>query len=125
MFPSRPSQETGEFSTGEDIRPAPPFQPPTGYFKPKGVTNSESLRSSRLAEKQLWHISVPASFPIEGLAEISWKDAMGGEPIMEHNEIPYGLLIGDSAPEEEEKLLLMGKDKNLTGTRIEVFFRGC
>jgi hypothetical protein len=40
------------------------------------------------------------------LKEISWEKASNGDRILEHNDTPYGLVIGDEVQEGEVKLML-------------------
>ena len=88
-------------STAPASIPAKPFRPPRGF---KAMPNTKSYSDisevfSDLCEKQMWHITTPASVPITSIRELALDALALGNPVMTHEGADYRLredtLAGD------------------------------
>ena len=75
--------------------PAPPYAPPKG-FKPVDLPESASrlkelFTPSRLAGKQLWHITAPAGLPMQNVLRLSPELLRRKEIDVRHNNVEYAL----------------------------------
>lgn len=90
---------------------APQYEPPRG-FKPAPITLSptsdlaETLSTSALSEKQLWHITIPSSVPVSSITEFSTKSVSNGTAILAYNGAEYGL-IPESLDQTVQKTVLL------------------
>lgn len=103
--------------------PPPPFVPPTGFdaLKPTSAPKIAKLLSAdKLAGKQIWYITAPASIPITSLKEISLRDVEKGKPAITLNGTDYGFVKDAGAEKDGAKLLVPNKD----GKKYEASQRG-
>lgn len=91
--------------------PAEPFQPPSGFRElPPDVLDSTAVGfeavSGDLTGKQVWHITAPASIPLNSIEGFDVDAVRSGRPILTYNGRQYGLTLG---AEDSQHLLLPGE----------------
>ncbi|KAI9885235.1 MAG: Serine hydroxymethyltransferase, cytosolic [Watsoniomyces obsoletus] len=101
-------------------RPAVAFKPPAG-FQPVSVpksgasTTSELFSDSNPGGKQLWHITVPGSVPIELISGVLMEDLSNGQATVTHSEVEYRLAL-ESEPTQTAQLLLPAANRYRTAS---------
>ncbi|KZF24538.1 hypothetical protein L228DRAFT_245495 [Xylona heveae TC161] len=94
-----------------------PAQPPRVFTAPEGfkavptasIPSSKAARlfsSSNLAGKQIWHITAPASVPIDSIKEVALENVQKGESVLSHKGAEYGFSINETPAESNTKLLV-------------------
>lgn len=87
----------------------PPYDPPTGFTAAtiKASSNIKDLfAKENLEGKQIWHIKVPASVPINSIKEIPIQKVVSGESILSYKDADYGL-VTEADVDGDEKVLLI------------------
>ncbi|KAA8647216.1 hypothetical protein EYZ11_012040 [Aspergillus tanneri] len=75
---------------------AKPYKAPSGFKTVKKQSPpSSSITSllSDLRDKQVFHVSAPASLPLSKVKEISLAKVMQGEPVLKHEGVDYGIPV--------------------------------
>lgn len=105
--------------------PPPPYDPPLG-FRPATIASSTKIRKlftkEKLSGKQIWHITAPASVPIESIQEVPLQKVTSGASIMSHKNADYGLITEADINSTEKVLLVPSSEGNvyrMTGTTID------
>ncbi|KAL8629295.1 hypothetical protein Q9189_004990 [Teloschistes chrysophthalmus] len=100
------------------VEPIEPYKPPPG-FEAANFINSSSTKTSKLFTtehlrgKEIWHITVPASVPIDSIKELPIDKFLAGSPIFSYKGADYGLIPEDEANQIEKVLLVPSyKDNN-------------
>lgn len=91
------------------------FKPPNGFEKTNhaavdDASDSTAFLTQDLSQKQVWHITAPASVNIVDIKPFNIQDVRSGKPVFSKNGIDYGFLTG---LHKSEKLLLA------TGENVE------
>jgi hypothetical protein len=112
-------QEVSEFSTASDIRPAPPYIPPTGFYS-LSVPKSSNALAKQFKGKQLWHLALPAGTPMEKLEGVSWDKLVKGEATIEDGTSHYNLAFVDDDQNRDLQIMAPnGPGYKPVGTRIQ------
>ncbi|KAL8646656.1 MAG: hypothetical protein Q9210_006011 [Variospora velana] len=105
--------------------PPPPYDPPLG-FRPATIASSTKIRKlftkEELSGKQIWHITAPASVPIESIQEVPIQKVTSGASIMSHKNADYGLVTEANINSTEKVLLVPSSEGNvyrMIGTTID------
>ncbi|KAL8923324.1 MAG: hypothetical protein Q9208_004724 [Pyrenodesmia sp. 3 TL-2023] len=89
--------------------PAPSYDPPPG-FEVATVTSSSKIQDifsrENLQGKQMWHITFPASVPIDLIKEVPIQKVASGDPILSYKDAEYGL-VAEADVDGVEKVLLV------------------
>lgn len=95
--------------------PPPPYYPPPG-FQVATVTFSSRIQDlfsrENLEGKQIWHITSPASVPINLIKEIPIQNVASGGPILSYNDAQYGLEAEADVDHIEKVLLIPSSNDN-------------
>lgn len=91
------------------------YTPPAG-FEPGSISLSSSaaadlLSPSSLKGKQIWHITVPASVPIESIKEVSVQSVQKGEAALSYKGADYGF-VTDAESQRVPRILLIPDQRN-------------
>jgi DNA-directed RNA polymerase I subunit RPA34.5 len=70
-----------------------------------------------LAGKQVWHITAPASIPLDAIKEFNVDAVRNGNPILTHSERQYGFTSG---PKDVQEDLLLPGGSELTYKRLRM-----
>ncbi|KAL8866035.1 MAG: hypothetical protein Q9174_006537, partial [Haloplaca sp. 1 TL-2023] len=70
------------------------------------------LSEDYLRGKQIWHITAPASVPIDTITEVPVQKVATGEAILKHDEDDYGLVAETDATGDRKVLLIPSTDDN-------------
>ncbi|KAK8254602.1 DNA-directed RNA polymerase I subunit RPA34.5-domain-containing protein [Phyllosticta capitalensis] len=113
---SESEEETKEEPTRRDVqtvtlRPAKPFEPPSGFKKAKSNISSSSnlsklFQSTDLSKKQIWHITAPASIPLKQVKELALGQGMEQKTVLEHNGAEYAFIRESDDSSTASKLLV-------------------
>ncbi|KAL9016986.1 MAG: hypothetical protein Q9185_005681 [Variospora sp. 1 TL-2023] len=105
--------------------PPPPYDPPLG-FRTATIASSTKIRKlftkEKLSGKQIWHITAPASVPIESIQEVPVQKVTSGASITSHKNADYGLITEADINSTEKVLLVPSSEGNvytMTGTTID------
>ncbi|KAL9580953.1 MAG: hypothetical protein Q9212_004185 [Teloschistes hypoglaucus] len=104
-------------NSSNSSKPTVPYKPPPG-FEAANFANSSSTSTSKLftAEhlrgKEIWHITVPASVPIESIKEVPIDKFLAGSPVFSYKGADYGLIPEDEANQIEKVLLVPSHKDN-------------
>ncbi|EEH49033.1 uncharacterized protein PADG_05112 [Paracoccidioides brasiliensis Pb18] len=95
--------------------PAQEFKAPDGFkviptMAPRSSDVSKAF--SDLREKQLWHITAPASVPMNSIQEFAFDAVAQGQSIFNHKGINYKLHEGQMGADKNKALLLPDKEGN-------------
>ncbi|KAH0566379.1 hypothetical protein GP486_000237 [Trichoglossum hirsutum] len=90
----------------------PAYEPPHGFqplsTDPSSSRASQLLDPANLAGKQIWHITVPASVPVDALKEVSVERVMNGEAVFSHGGSDYGFVtVNEPAAGPSQTILLV------------------
>lgn len=91
------------------------YKAPFGFKlanKQAAPSSSSSSLLSNLHGKQVYHISAPASLPLSKVKEISMSKIMKGEPILEFDDVKYGILAESITEEGSEGKNLLVYDES-------------
>ncbi|KAF7505527.1 hypothetical protein GJ744_000689 [Endocarpon pusillum] len=91
--------------------PAKLFRPPHGFeelppYALNSTTEGSEAVSGDLTGKQVWHITAPASIPLNSLEDFDVDVVRSGRPILTYDSRQYGLAFG---AKDSQHLLLPGK----------------
>ena len=114
--PTRPS-------TKALAAPGAPFVLPKGFEPLKADSEpkvSKLLSQSKLAGKQIWYITAPASLPITSIKSVALKDVQKGKPVATINGQSYGFQKDEGPEKDNAKLLVPSRE----GGRYETSKRG-
>jgi hypothetical protein len=115
----RPALPTQALPAHKKAKPTPPNAiAPKAFKAPKGferttlsasdyADSSTEFLTENLTQKQVWHITAPASFNIRKIKPFEIQDVRSGKPIFSKNGVDYGFLTG---LHKTEKLLLPSGD---------------
>lgn len=128
---NRPSKKVNNNASNKPIPPstkavaAPgaPFVPPKGFEPLKADSEpkaSKLLSQSKLAGKQIWYITAPASLPITSIKSVALKDVQKGKPVATINGESYGFQKDEGTEKDNTKLLVPSRE----GGRYETSKRG-
>ena len=67
---------------------------------------------SNLVGKQIWHITAPASIPVDMITQVSLESVAKGEAALSYNSTDYGFVVGGEGGQTPKKLLIMGAGSN-------------
>ncbi|KAH8791568.1 DNA-directed RNA polymerase I subunit RPA34.5-domain-containing protein [Hyaloscypha finlandica] len=87
----------------------PPYKPPVGFERAslEGTPKAEHMfKRSSLEGKQIWYFTAPASLPVSAIAQMSWKDATDGKPIINHNGNEYGFMRDSAEDKTYTKIMV-------------------
>jgi hypothetical protein len=112
-------QEETIFSTASEIRPAPPYTPPIGfYYLP--VPKSANSLAKQIKGKELWHIALAAGTPIEQLNGVSWDKLVKGEAVIETDTSQFNLSFMDDDQNKDLRVMApSGSGYKSIGSRIQ------
>jgi len=100
-------------------RPAPPFEPPSGFLDVPDAVQSAAARafqSLSFEGKQIWHITAPAKVSMSKLKEVSLEQVRKGEAVFTSKGINW-CLASDSASElRPRSFVVPSKDGYSFGT---------
>jgi len=87
------------------------YKPPPGFETASIVAATSSdladlFAHSHLQGKQLWHITVPSTVPIDSITEVAAESVQNGKPVLSHNGSDYGLVPEVEGENGKETLLL-------------------
>ena len=105
-------------SKGISATPKPlPYVPPPGFESstiefPASSSECNVLREDYLRGKQIWHITAPASVPIDTIKEVPVQKVATGEAILKHEENEYGLVAETDLTSNRKVLLIPSIDHN-------------
>ena len=91
------------------------YTPPAG-FEPGSIPLSSSaaadlLSPSSLKGKQIWHITVPGSIPVDSIKEVSMQSVEKGEAALSYKGADYGF-VADVESQRVPKILLIPDQRN-------------
>lgn len=90
--------------------PPKPFRAPQGFEIVNDVSISRASDITELCttlgNKQLWHITAPASVSVDSLKELDVNAALSGAPILTQDGLSYNLIADSSV---QEMVLLAGE----------------
>lgn len=97
------------------------------------MASSSSSQASRLfipnalAEKQIWHITAPASVPIRSMTEIALESVRKGEAIVKYGGADYRFAIDEYNGTTRSKLLVPNRDNDGygQGSKRLPYLTGC
>ncbi|KAJ6138558.1 hypothetical protein N7471_005044 [Penicillium samsonianum] len=95
-----------------------PYKPPAGFKSAKKQAPPSSKASSLLSnlnDKQVLHLTAPASLPLSKVKEVCMAKIMQGEPIISHDGVNYGIPVEAlSEADPATKSLLLFDEKTQT-----------
>jgi len=91
--------------------PAPPYEPPSGYFAVdlSKATSGSPISVESFAGKQIWHITAPSDVPLSSVTEVALDAIQSGKPLLNHKGTDY-ILSEDTTSNGQESVLLPGAD---------------
>ncbi|KAL8664117.1 MAG: hypothetical protein Q9202_003301 [Teloschistes flavicans] len=104
-------------NSSKTYEPAGSYDPPSGFeaaiiTTPASTLTSKIFTAEHLRGKEVWHITVPASVPIDSIKEVPIAKVLGGGPILSYKGADYGLVPEDEADHIEKMLLVPSQNDN-------------
>jgi len=105
------SDET-DYSEESQASSIPPYEPPEG-FEAATIAHTPSSQvgeifmPENLGGKQVWHITTPASVPIESVKHVSAQSIQDGSSILSYKGAEYGLVSGIADESAHSRGLLL------------------
>lgn len=106
--PARKKQKLDSLDKVTRVEPRPYF-PPSGYTTIPSTPSSYATEISHIFDdtqqhnKQIWHITAPASVDLSTIKQFVLSDVLAGRPLLEQDGVAYGL---HPRLEDKEVLLL-------------------
>lgn len=70
------------------------------------------MSPSNLKGKQIWHITVPASVPVDSIKEVSMQSVQRGELALTYKGADYGFVVDGESQKVAKKLLIPDQGNN-------------
>lgn len=93
------------------------YRPPSGFDRATITVRpnssfAELFSPARLRNKQIWHIAVPSSVPIDSLTEFSTTDVQTGDTVLSYKGADFGLVLQPKTRTAKKTLLLPSTETN-------------
>lgn len=101
----------------EPTESASRYRPPSGFehatitVRPNSSL-AELFSPARLRNKQIWHIAVPSSVPIDSLTEFSTTNVQIGDTVLSYKGADFGLVLQPKSRTAKKALLLPSAETN-------------
>lgn len=90
--------------------PPPDFEP--GSISLPSSAAADLLSPSSIEGKQIWHITVPASVPVDSIKEVSMQSVQKGEAALSYKGANYGFVIDGESQKVPKRMFLPDERNN-------------